>query len=103
MAYKGEDIPIIIEGDNNNNLDSLDFKVVLYPHDDFTNKIIIKKEDMKNESENVYSGTISHTDTTDMPVGYYSIEILTIGETERRIFKKDGAFTLYDSASKNIE
>lgn len=103
MAYKGEDIPIIIEGDNNNNLDSLDFKVVLYPHDDLTNKIVINKNAMKKESDNVYSGTISHTDTANMPVGYYSIEILTIGNTERRIFKKDGAFTLYDSASKNIE
>lgn len=103
MAYKGEDIPIIIEGDSNNNLDAMDFKVVLYPHDDLDNTTVINKSDMKKEDDNVYSGTISHVQTADMPVGYYSIEILTIGETERRIFKQDGAFILYDSASKNVK
>jgi hypothetical protein len=102
MAYRGEDIPIIIEGDSNNDLDVLNFKVVLYPHDDIDNVMIIHKKDMTSVSKNVYSGKISYNETLSMPVGYYSVEILTIGENERRIFKKDGAFTLYDSASKLV-
>jgi hypothetical protein len=102
MAYKGEDIPIVITGDNENNLDEVDFKVLFYPHDTPDNPTILLKSDMTKEEENMYSGKIPFSTTKTMPIGYYTIEILTIGE-ERRIFKKDGAFTLYDSASKDIE
>lgn len=109
MAYKGEDIPIIIEGDSNNNLDELEFQVVFYPHDDLDNKRVIQKSELIKEGNNIYSGVIPHSMTTQMPIGYYSVEVLTIapesemiGSVERRIFKKDGAFILYDSASKNL-
>lgn len=101
MAYRGEDIPIVITGDEENNLDTLDFKVLFYPHDKPESSTTLLKSEMKKESENSYSGKIPYTTTKEMSVGYYTIEILTIGD-ERRIFKKDGAFTLYDSASKNI-
>jgi hypothetical protein len=109
MAYKGEDIPIIIEGDSNNNLDELEFQVVFYPHDDLDNKRVIRKSELKKNENNVYSGVIPYSMTMQMPIGYYSVEVLTvapdtgtIGSIERRIFKKDGAFILYDSASKNL-
>lgn len=109
MAYKGEDIPIIIEGDSNNNLDELEFQVVFYPHDDLDDKKVIRKSEMIKNGDNVYSGVIPYNVTMDMPIGYYSVEVLTIapdagiiGSIERRIFKKDGAFILYDSASKNL-
>ena len=102
MAYKGEDIPIVITGDDNTNLDDLDFKILIYPHDDIDNYIVLGKTDMKAGGANTYTGQIPHSETKDMPIGYYTIEVLSIGDDKRRIFKKEGAFTLYDSASKNV-
>lgn len=104
MAYIGEDIPITILGDATTNLDELDFKVVLYPHDnvDAKNSMVILKTQMTREKSNVYSGKVPYTDTLIMPPGYYTLEILTIGEDSRRIFRQEGIFTLYDSVSKTL-
>lgn len=103
MAYRGETISITIKGDEKHNLDSLDFKVLIYPDrhtDDYTQ---FNKSDLTKLAANYYSLSIAPSTTADLALGMYTIEILLIeGGNSRSIYAKQGAFPIYDSASKNI-
>lgn len=102
--YKGEDWPLDIKGDDEFNLDELDFKVLVYPDRRAEEVTILVKSQMSKVSDNHYSGKIGFGTTKNMPIGNYTIEVLIIeGQTSRRIYSRPGAFPVYDSAAKNIE
>lgn len=103
MAYRGETISITIKGDEKHNLDSLEFKVLIYPDRHTDNYIQFDKSALVKLATNHYSLSIEPSTTADLALGLYTIEILLIaGESSRSIYAKWGAFPVYDSASKNI-
>ena len=102
--YRGENIDITIKGDTEFNLDSQDFVVLIYPdrHPDET-KIVTKLE-CEKVANNHYKAVIGYAETKEMPLGYYTVEVLIIeNNNSRSIYAKQGAFPMYDSASKSIE
>lgn len=104
MAYRGENIDITIKGDSEYNLDELDFKVLVYPDRHPNEKIVVEKSAMEKLDSNYYSATIGYEETKDFALGLYTIEVLIVESgTSRSIFAKQGAFPVYDSASKNID
>ena len=103
MSYRGENIEITIKGDSEFNLDSLDFKLLVYPDRHPDEKIVVEKSAMEKLDSNYYSATIGYENTKDLALGLYTIELLVIeSETSRSILVKRGAFPVYDSASKDI-
>lgn len=103
MAYRGENIDIAVKGDTQHDLDSKDFKVLVYPDGHTENVQIISKSQMQKIETNYYSGTISYETSKTMPLGSYTIEVLVIeGQNDRSIFLSRSAFPLYDSASSAI-
>lgn len=103
MAYRGENIDITIKGDSEYNLDELDFKVLVYPDRHPDEKIVVEKSAMEKLDSNYYSATISYENTKGLALGLYTIELLVVeSETSRSILVKQGAFPVYDSASKDI-
>lgn len=103
MAYRGENIDITIKGDSEFNLDELDFKVLVYPDRHTNEATTIEKSAMTKLSDNHYHGSIGYEQTKGMSLSSYTIEILVIESgTSRSIYAKPGAFSMYDSASKNI-
>lgn len=104
MAYRGENIDFVIKGDSKINLDQINFKVLIYPDRHEEEAIVINKAIMTRVAASHYKGQIGYSETKDLPLGMYTIEVLLIEkDTERSIFMKRGAFPLYDSASRNIE
>ena len=104
MAYRGENIDIVIKGDEQYNLDNLEFRVLVYPDRHTENAKSILKSEMTKVGSNHYSGTIGYNDSKNMPLGFYTVEVLIFdGVQNRSIFAKSSVFPLYDSASKNIE
>ena len=103
MAYRGENIDITIKGDSEYNLDELDFKVLVYPDRHPEERIVVEKSEMDKLGQNYYSATIGYEQTKDFALGQYTIELLVVeSETSRSILVKQGAFPVYDSASKDI-
>ena len=104
MAYRGENIDITIKGDSEYNLDELDFKVLVYPDRHPEGKIIIDKSSVTKIDTNYYELSIGFEKTKEMALGQYTIELLLVESgTSRSIFAKQGAFPIYESASKSIE
>lgn len=104
MAYRGENIDIAVKGDAQHNLDSKDFKVLVYPDGHTEELQTINKSEMTQIATNYYSGSIGYNKSKNMPLGSYTIEVLVIeGQNDRSIFLSKSAFHLYDSASKSIE
>lgn len=119
MAYRGEDINITIKGDDEYNLDELEFGVWIYPDRqpnalNWEGPLRKGQLGMTRIGDNHYNLKIPRIFTTDLPLGLYTIEVVIFdGEhdgsleslyaTSRSIFVKQGAFPVYDSASKNIE
>lgn len=109
MAYRGETLKITIKGDSEFDLDSLDFRLMIYPDRHTSNDMMksLKKDQMTRIGDNHYLAEFTYMQTEDMPLGLYTIEVCVIenkGErTESRsIYAKQGAFPMYDSASKNF-
>lgn len=103
MAYKGENIDIVLKGTNVVDLDNNDFVLLLYPDRHPEMKFEVNKSDMVKLNTNHYSGGVMYTASKNLPIGSYTIELLIKeGTTRRSVFVKPGAFPLYDSASKNI-
>ena len=103
MAYRGENIDITIKGDSEFNLDALSFMVLIYPDRHTEQAIQINKEDGDRLGENHYHLRLEYSQTKDMALGMYTIEVLVIESgISRSIYMKNGAFPVYDSASKNI-
>lgn len=103
MAYRGENIDIVLKGGETINLDAVDFKVLLYPDRHPEDAVTIAKSEMTKLNSNYYSGKLGYETTKTMILGYYTLEILIIeGSTSRSVFAKQGVFPLYDSASKTI-
>ena len=101
--FRGETIDIVIKGDSVLNLDSNDFMVLLYPDRHPETVFSVSKSEMKKQNSNYYTGSIDFETTKTMPLGMYTIEVLFInGTSSRSVFAKQGAFPLYDSASKSI-
>lgn len=104
MAYRGENIDIVIKGSDIVNLDNNDFVVLLYPDRHPERKFEVHKSEMVKLNSNHYSGGVEYTESKALPLGSYTIELLIKeGTTRRSVFVKPSAFPLYDSASKNIE
>ena len=104
MAYRGENIDITIKGDSEYNLDELDFKLLVYPDRHPDEKKVVEKSAMEKLDSNYYSATIGYEATKDLALGLYTIEVLIVESgTSRSIFAKQGAFPIYESASKSIE
>lgn len=104
MAYRGENIDITIKGDSQFNLDTMNFKVIVYPDRHTDEVTTIEKSAMIKLGDNQYNGSIGYEQTKAMTLGLYTIEVLVIESgTSRSIYAKPGAFPMYDSASKNIE
>ena len=102
--YRGENIDITIKGDAEFNLDSQDFKVLVYPDRHPDEAKIIAKSECEKVADNYYKAVIGFAETKDMPLGYYTIEVLIIeNNNSRSIYAKQGAFPMYDSAAKSIE
>lgn len=103
MAYRGEDIKIVVKGDAIYDLDKCDFKVLLYPDRHPNEATVISKEEMTREGSNYYSGEISAEASKALPIGLYTIEVLVFdGEDDRTIFLERSVLPIYDSGSKNI-
>lgn len=104
MAYRGENIDITVKGDATWNLDSLEFKVLIYPDRHPEDATMIDKSEMSRVEGNLYAGSVSYEITKDWPLGYYTVEVLIIeNEMSRSVFVRQGAFTVHDSASKDID
>lgn len=104
MAYKGENIDITIKGDAEYNLDEFDFKVLVYPDRHPEEKIVVEKSSMEKLDLNYYLATIGYETTKGLTLGNYTIELLVVESgTSRSIWVKNGAFPVYDSASKSID
>lgn len=114
MAHQGEDIKFTVKGDDNINLDALNFAVTVYLHctcDNPKSKVTLYKNPdftaVKDESDNntnTYVGTISSSYTKKMEEGQYNMELLTFTENgERSIFQQKHAFVLECSVSKDID
>lgn len=104
MAYRGGNIDITVTGDFTWNLDELDFKVLIYPDRHPEDAIEMDKSELSREGENHYAGSVPYDVTRDMALGYYTVEVLIIeNEASRSVFVKPAAFTMHDSASKDIE
>jgi hypothetical protein len=117
--YRGEDWIITIKGDKEFDLDEMDFGVWLYPdrHPNALNwRGPIRKSATTGEitriGDNLYELRLAPSVTIDVPLGRYTIEIVVFtGEYTqsvwthrgRSIFIKQGAFAVYDSATKTIE
>lgn len=113
MAHQGEDIKFTVKGDDNINLDALNFAVTVYLHCTCDNpkskKTLYKNQhfqaviDESGNNTNTYVGTIPSSDTAAMEEGQYNMELLTITEGgERSIFQQKHAFVLECSVSKSI-
>lgn len=103
MAYRGGNIDLVIKGDIDYNLDTMDFKVLVYPDRHPDKATTILKSQMIKVSANRYSGTIGYEITKKMSLGLYTIEVLIIeSSTSRSVFLKPGVFPLYESASEDI-
>lgn len=103
MAYQGEDWVFTLKGDSQINLDSADFKVLIYPCGKPDTPIMIEKSACSRVESNTYSGKVSYESTKTLATGYYSFEVLLITDgSERSVFVKDAAFYNNPSASKNI-
>lgn len=101
--YRGENIDITIKGDSEYNLDELDFKVLVYPDRHPDERIEVDKSAMEKLDSNYYSAIIGYEKTKGLALGQYTIELLVVeSETSRSILVKQGAFPVYDSASKDI-
>lgn len=111
MYYQGENIQINITSDSVTDLANKDFKLLVYPHYERTNSnflVTIEKKDFsqykQQDGKTVFSVSISHSQTKELPTGDYDIEILILeNNVFRSIFKKDFAFTLGFANSKTIE
>ena len=104
MAHRGGNIDITIQGDSEFNLDVMDFKVMVYPDRHPEEVITLAKSEMQKNEDNLYSGSIGYELTKELPLGMYTVEVLVIeSETSRSVYVKAGAFSMYDSASKDIE
>lgn len=114
MAQQGEDIKFTLRGNNEINLDDLDFKVSVYKscQCNSENVVTILKEKMtqitddEGNGTNTFVGKIPYDQTKEMKEGYYDMELLTIsGEgdaQERSIYTKKNVFMLDCSYSKNL-
>lgn len=104
MAYRGGNINIKIKGDASWNLDTHDFKILVYPDNRIGDALTLAKKEMVKINDNHYLAIINWQNTKMMKTGPYTIEVLVIqGEDSRSVFVKSNAFPLYDSASKDIE
>lgn len=113
MYYQGENIQINVTSDSVTDLKNKNFKLLVYPHYEKNNdeyaKIIDKSDNIgvvedADNNKTTYSFNIPYTDTQNMPIGDYDIEILIEYETEgyRSVFQKTFAFSMGFSFSKNI-
>ena len=103
MAHRGGNIDITIQGDSEFNLDTMDFKVLVYPDRHPEEVVTLEKSEMTKIEDNNYTGSIGYEVTKNMPLGSYTVEVLVIeSETSRSVYAKAGAFPMYDSASKDI-
>lgn len=104
MYYQGENINIIIKGDSNIDLNQYNFTVLVYNHYDESNDIIeITKAQSEEIEPNTYSVEIPFATTMGLSTGQYDIEICVIENNDRRsVFKKNNAFTLNPSKSKDL-
>jgi len=103
MAYRGGNINFTVKGDAQFNLDNLDFRVMIYPDRHPEEAKTVLKSQMTKLNTNHYAGTISYDETKTMHLGLYSIEVLIIeSSTSRSVYKKAGAFPMYESASEDI-
>ena len=113
MAYQGEDVKFVINGDDMVNLDNLeDFIVSIYPHCKYDPAKAIKltkKEsnfkpvlDGNNNGTNTYTGTIPSSISKYMIPGKYNMEILGKNtDGEYVIHMEKHALTIEPSVSKN--
>ena len=105
--YRGENLKITIKGDAEFNLDDLDFGVFLYPDRNPGKRLFrlpVYKDKMSRIGDNIYLLDIDYSETETLHLGLYTIEIVVMeGSSHRSIFVKEGAFPVYDSATKTID
>lgn len=113
IAQQGEDIPIRIKGDENINLDVLNFAVTLYLANGKSEvSHTFKKEEYfaKPKDENevdipyLWVGTIPARKTSEMELGTYNMELLvgTKQNTNRSIYSNKNFLTIEYSVSQNV-
>jgi len=95
--HQGDSIPFYVNGDNIDNLELENFKVLFYSA--YQSDIVIDKSDMTNTDTNEYYYEISDDISKDLSTGDYTMEIL-LGDSSKSIWK-GFAFNLADSHSKN--
>ena len=100
--YRGEQIQLVIEGNDAYNLSELNFGVVIYPISDKTAALHVTKSQMTSagEGSNAYIASFSATDTKTLPLGLYAVEMYD--DTNDLIYQQQGAFNLNDSVSKGL-
>ena len=109
MAYRGENLKITIKGDSEFNLDELEFQLMIYPdrHPQTNVAKVLSKSQMTRVEANHYLAEFTYMQTEDIPLGPYTIEVLVVENKDestesRSIYLKPGAFSVYDSCSKNF-
>lgn len=116
IAQQGEDITLTIKGDENADLDTLNFAVTLYlPNGDendihtFYKKsenfgIFTKPQEEGVDVDYVWIGVIPSEETANMKVGTYNMELLTgTGEdTNRSIYVNKNFLTIEYSVSQGV-
>lgn len=107
MFYQGETIPINISCDDGIKLSNYDFVMIVYPQYDQDKLYEFRKKDFVTEIHDGvlhYRCEISHSITSELPVGDYVIEIMIPEKNGfRSVYQKLHAFTIKFSNAKKIE
>ena len=99
-GYQGEDICFTIMGGDAVDLDSSDFKFIVYPCGNPENNIAISKAQCQKTQTNVYIATIPQTTSKTMIPGIYSIEIYDAAG--KAVYQRKNALIVHLTATKEI-
>ena len=95
--FQGEQINVTINGNDIYNLDTITFGCVIYPVEDLTKKLRVKKSEMTKTNTNQYIASFRPIDTKNLPVGIYNIEMYD--DTDKMIYQQQNSFNISVSAS----
>ena len=98
--FQGEQMNIIISGNDAYNLSTITFGCVIYPVEDVSKAINVPKASMEAVvGENKYIAHFASSLTRTLPVGIYNIELYD--DTNDIIYQQQNAFNISTSVSGN--